>query len=262
MNSDGSVSLSATRSGDCYGLYFPDVAEAWIKPGGSIALWFDPHASVESLRHVVLDQILPRVLAQLGRLVLHASMATTAQGRTVVILGESGRGKSTLASAFDVGGGHMLTDDCVVINADEGKLRAVPSYAGTRLWADSLAQMYPHGHAQATPVAHYSEKLRLVPDRTSDRDPHAPRAVDAILVLQEPDDEEQILLVGQSPQQACMAIIGNAFQLDLGDLRHTHHLLGLAAELARDVPVMNLHYPRDYSLLPAVVARVDEHCGT
>lgn len=261
LDPDGSIAISAARMGDHYGLRFPGVAEAWVDSSGSIALWRHPQASIESLRHVLLDQILPRTLAQHGQLVLHGSMATNASGRTVVILGESGRGKSTLASAFELAGGRVLTDDCVVISRHAGRTRAVPSYAGLRLWSDSLVALYPLRQAQATPVAHYSSKLRLAHGSTSEMHHPAHHTLDAILVLQEPeDDQQQILLSRPSPQQGCMAIMGNTFQFDLGNLRHTHRLLGLAADVARQVPVLNLHYPRDYSLLPDVVARVDEHC--
>lgn len=262
LDDDGTIAISAVRMDDHYGLRFPDVAEAWVEPSGRMALWRHPQASVESLRHVLLDQVLPRVLAQRGQLVLHGSMATTAHGRTVVILGESGMGKSTLASAFELAGGCVLTDDCVVISHNAAKPRAVPSYAGLRLWSDSLAALYPLREAQATPVAHYSSKLRLAAAGTANAQTHASLALDAILVLQKSADDEQILLTSPSPQQACMAIIGNAFQFDLGNLRHAHQLLGLAAELARHVPVLSLRYPRDYSLLPNVVAQVNEHCKT
>lgn len=259
---DDNIIISAARIDDHYGLRFPDVAEAWIDPAGRIELWRDPQASIESLHHVLLDQILPRVLAQRGRLVLHGSMATTADGRTVVILGESGRGKSTLASAFDLAGGRVLTDDCVVVSLDEGKPRVVPSYAGLRLWPDSLVALYPGREAQATPVAHYSSKRRLAPAGRTDTQIPVSSTPDLILILQEPEDCAGIQLTRQSPQQACIAILGNAFLFDVGDLRHTHQLLGLAAGLASHVPVLTLQYPRDYSLLREVVTRVDEHCRT
>ena len=260
LDGHGNITISAARSGDHYGLRFPDVADAWVDPAGHIALWRDPQASIESLRHVLLDQILPRVLAQRGQLVLHGSMATTADGRTVVILGESGRGKSTLASAFELAGGRVLTDDCVVLSLNKEKPCAVPSYAGLRLWPDSLAALYPHRKAQATRVAHYSRKLRLASVDLPDTQIPLSATPDAILVLQAPVDGEEILLTRQSPQQACMAIHCNAFLFDVGNLRHTHQLLGLAARLASDVPVLTLQYPRDYAALQKVVAQLDEHC--
>jgi len=250
----GTVSLSGLRIGDQYGLNFPGVGQAWFGTSGDIALWHDPQASAESLRHVVLDQILPRLLAQRGLLVLHGSLAATPDGHHVVIIGNSGMGKSTLASAFALAGGAVLTDDCLAVDFDGDRVRAIPSYPGLRLWPDSLTAMFPSREAEATPMAHYSDKKRL-PSTPSATRPLAP-PIDAILVLQHADGSDVIELSPVSPQQACMALITNSFQLDLGDLRHTHKLLGLAADLARQIPVFTLRHPRDYAALPRVVEHI------
>jgi len=251
---DGAVSLSGLRIGDRYGLDFPGVAEAWFTIDGNIDLWRDPDASAESVRHVLLDQVFPRLIAQRGTLVLHGSVATTAEGRTVVILGDSGMGKSTLASGIALSGGQVLTDDCLLIAFDGEQALAVPSYAGLRLWPDSLMALFEERQGEATPMTHYSSKLRL-PSSTPASAGHAP-TIDAILVLQGDDQTGQTRLSSLTPQQACMAVITNAFQLDLGKLRHTHALLGLSARLARSVPVLAFAYPRDYARLPSVVADI------
>ena len=256
---DGTVSLSGLRIGDQYGLVFPGVAEAWFNLEGNIGLWCDPDASVESVRHILLDQVFPRLIAQRGSLVLHGSVATTAEARTVVILGDSGMGKSTLASGIALSGGQVLTDDCLLISFDGGQARAVSSYAGLRLWPDSLMALFEERQGEATPMTHYSSKLRLPSSTPASAGP-AP-AIDAVLVLQDDDNTGQVKLSPLSPQQACMALIGNAFQLDLGNLRHTHALLGLAARLARCVPVLALAYPRDYARLPGVVADIRATLG-
>ena len=256
-SSECHISLSGLRIGDRYGLIFPKVGEAWFGTGGDIALWREPEASAESLRHVLLDQVLPRLLAQRGHLVLHGSLAVTADARHVVVIGDSGMGKSTLASAFALAGGAVLTDDCLSVAFQGERPRAIPSYPGLRLWPDSLTALFPARKAEATPMTHYSDKQRLAPATAIAANAAPP--IDAILVLQHPETSDSIELSALSPHQACRALIGNAFQLDMGDLRHTHQLLGLAAELARRVPILVLRHPRDYNELPRVVEHICAH---
>lgn len=57
-----------------------------------------------------IRQLAPIASSALGHLVLHASSADL-DGRSVLFVGESGRGKSTLAAAFDRCGYRLLSDD-------------------------------------------------------------------------------------------------------------------------------------------------------
>jgi len=64
-------------------------------------------------------------------------------------------------------------------------------------------------------------------------------------------------ILDAAAQAACMALVGNAFQLDLGDHNNLRRLLAHAADAVRRVPVLTLAYPRDYALLPDVVRRIE-----
>src|SRR4249919_3720578 len=140
-DSRGAHAFRCVRAGDEFGFDFPGVAQAWVTPDRRITLWRRYDASIESLRHVLLDQILPRVLAQQGHLVLHGAAVQTQGGSTLLMLGDSGMGKSTLAAAFGQSGADVLSDDGVLITLSQGEthtVHAVPCYAGLRLWPDSL----------------------------------------------------------------------------------------------------------------------------
>ncbi len=249
-DANGGVTLSCARIDSDYFFRFPGVAEAKTSRAGGIQLWRDPAANFESLRHVLLDQILPRLLAQRGHLVLHGSAVRSADGRTMVMLGDSGQGKSTLAGAYALSGGRLLTDDCVVLDFANDRVRAVRSYPGLRLWPDSLTTLFAERSAESAPMAHYSDKRRLTVDA-----PGADRAaIDAILVLQRPPADGAIAIAPLPPQAACMALVRNSFQLDLGDHALVGQHLTLAAAASRQVPVLSLAYPRDYARLPDVIS--------
>src|SRR5206468_812619 len=58
------------------------------------------------------------LLRQLGRIQLHGAAATI-DGRTVVLLGDKGAGKSTLSVAIRRAGGTVLADDQLVLHVDD-----------------------------------------------------------------------------------------------------------------------------------------------
>jgi hypothetical protein len=116
-------------------------------------------ASDAALRHLLLDQVLPRVLCLRGLLVLHATALRAPGGRAVAFLGASGAGKSTLAASLVAAGWRLVADDALVIEDGEDGPTAVPTYPGLRLWPDTAAWL-ASGSKPADPMA---AKLRVDP---------------------------------------------------------------------------------------------------
>ena len=251
-DSRGDHAFRCFRVGDAYGFDFPTVAQAWVTPDNRIRLSRGFEASIESLRHVLLDQVLPRVLAQRGHAVLHGAAVRTREGRTLLMLGDSGMGKSTLAAAFACAGAEVLSDDGVLLDFAGAGVRVVPCYSGLRLWPDSLTTVLAERAAESTPMSHYNDKRRLMQPGAGD----TRHAIDAVLLLQRRSDAIVFAPVGA--QAACMALVANAFQLDLGDHGNLRRLLAHAADAVRRLPVLSLAYPRDYALLPDVVQRIED----
>src|SRR5262245_35532677 len=112
---EGSVSCSRGSPAG-YQLGFPGLAVFDIADDGrSIVGRTEGTLPLSTVEHLVVDQVLPRVLAQRGRLVLHAGCVVTARG-AVAFLGDSGAGKSTLCASFArAGDGLVLGDDGIVV---------------------------------------------------------------------------------------------------------------------------------------------------
>jgi hypothetical protein len=117
----------------------------------------------ETIHHLLLDHVLPRVLFLQGALVLHASVlarpAAGAGAVAVAFLGASGAGKSTLAASLVGAGWSLISDDALVLAPRAGGPGALPTYAWMRLWPD-VAERLAAG-AAAFRVAHDSDKLQF-----------------------------------------------------------------------------------------------------
>ena len=112
---DDQITISCGRIGDADLLRFPDLADFYIaRQGTAIECYPAAGTSGESIRHLLLDQVMPRSIAQQGAIVLHASVVLIG-GKAVAFLGDSGWGKSTLATSLHEKGYPLLTDDCVSI---------------------------------------------------------------------------------------------------------------------------------------------------
>ena len=97
---NGSIWLRFARSPDGYFLEFPGRAAFRVASDGR---WVDcfpePQVPEFSVRTLLLDQVLPLVMSRQGVPVFHGSAVDLGFG-AVAFVGQSGRGKSTLACFF------------------------------------------------------------------------------------------------------------------------------------------------------------------
>ena len=78
------------------------------------------------------------LLMQRRILPLHGS-AIAIDGKAYVFIGESGAGKSTIASSFMKKGYQLLSDDVIAVSLLDGdKPWVIPAYPQQKLWQDSL----------------------------------------------------------------------------------------------------------------------------
>lgn len=252
------VVLSLARQGSDYWLRVPGTADFLLQLDPCRVLVSPEAESPDpaTLEHQLVDQILPRLLAQKGELLVHAS-ALAIHERHALFLGPSGWGKSTLAGLLQLNGHSVLSDDCVQLNLVDTRLHALPTYPSLRLNADSLDALFP-GLTDTAPVAGYSEKRRVpvaLPDLAD-----SGVAVDALYLLADPaDNDGAIHLTPLRPAETCLALIKHSFRLDLGDRAASALQLERCSHIARTVPAFRLDYPRDYSQHAALVQAITQH---
>lgn len=230
-------------------LRLPRLADFWINAQGtSVEAWPAPGLDHEACHQLYLNNVMPMALSRQGKLVLHAS-AVEVEGRALVFVGVSGRGKSTLATAFARRGYPLIVDDGLVVEFVEGKPMAMPGDRSVRLWRDSEQLLAAHSADSGQPLG-YSEKRRI---GASDelRFCSQPRPIQAIFLLG--DDARATLDIRQlPPAQALIELIHYSFLLDVGIAERHGALMQAASRLAKTCGLALLDYTRDYEQLPQV----------
>jgi hypothetical protein len=250
---DGDLLLSCARRSEeggppQYLMRFPELAD-FVIIDNTIICHLHPECRDDSLRHLVLDQVIPRVWAHRGNLVIHASAVQMPNGQVAAFTGESGWGKSTLAAALQARGCRLLSDDSVSLGAVGGQVQLIPSYTGLRLNEDSIETLGLAGQGWAS-VSHYSSKQRLA---SAISENSKPLSLDALYVMAEPGDAETLSINALAGAELVATLIKRSFLLDINDSQCATRQMHAAAAVLRGLSkVFSLDYPRDYRQLPAI----------
>ena len=252
---NGEVWPSFARCAGGYLLRFPDLADFSVDVDGrEIVCVAEPETSPDTLRHLLLDQVLPLVLNLQGREVLHATAVLTPRG-VCAFTGPTGTGKSTLAASFLFAGYPVLSDDCLVLEENRELILATPAYPGLRLWEDALEVLCEDtGHS--FPVAHYTSKRRLTPVGHLGDFPTGPHPVARIYCLGRPaeseegDDLADPFIEHLSCREGFMELVVHIFRLDITDRRMLIRQFSFLERVVSRVPVRRFHLPNAFSSLP------------
>lgn len=252
------VVFSIARVNESYRLRFPRLADFLISPDDkTIVCESAVDTPPETVRHLFLDQVLPRVLGHRGHLIVHASSVQMRSGAGLAFVGQSGWGKSTLAASFMQDGAKFLGDDCLKLKMLEGKLIGVPAYPGARLWDDSIDALYPAG-IKTGQVSHYSNKRRIMAES---RRAVTQSEFKAVFFLQDPAESssEAISIQQLRGSSTTMELIRRSFLLDVESSSAAAVHFKLIGEMQSSSPLFfSLQYPRDYARLKDVRAAISE----
>ena len=220
----------------------------------------DDEESISLMRHLLLNQIVPRFLASNGALVLHASAVTLKNGKTAAFLGNSGFGKSTLACSFHNEGAQLIDDDCILIMPVGGRVAAIGGVPGVRLFPDSMNAVFSEtlGFDAYSP---YTDKQQKIFSESTSVENKEPALLDAVFLLNDPKLEEfagNPLVEEMSGSEAMMAMIYCAFSLDPSDKQMlTRNFAHIGNAIGDQLGTYRLSYPRDHKRLADVRAAVE-----
>jgi len=265
QGTNGDEVMGCGRHGQKYILRINGLASFNIDFNGrKISILPENNCPEYTLAHLLIDQVIPRILGHMGRVVLHASAVELPDGRAVAFAGVSGKGKSTLATAFFSSGYGLLSDDCLLLENHNGTVYAMASYPSLRLWADS-AQAVVEGdkvtNAGYSGMAHYTNKQQLLFD--GDAGPGEPRwiKINRLYLLDDNVagmDSIAIKISKAGGMASIMTLIESLFTLDVVSGEPVRRSFEAVRQVAGGLTVKRLAYPRDYGILPEVIAAVCE----
>jgi hypothetical protein len=241
--------LSAARNDEGYLLRFHDHADFVMdERGREIVCRYWRDGATATLRHLLIDQVLPLALNLRGAEAIHASAALV-DGGAVAFTGPTGSGKSTLAAELARAGHTVIADDCLALVDGGATFEVVPAYPGLRLWRDASRRL-ASGDRSAAPVADYTDKRRVDPD-TSFVDPTSRHPLRSVFVLDpEAGDPVTTTVAELHPREAAMMLIRSAFRFDVRDRAMLDRQLGFLTRVASAVPVRRVHASRNLDRLP------------
>jgi hypothetical protein len=184
--------------------------------GGERISWWREHKGVsdQDIRTFLLGSAVGALLIQRRMLVLHGN-ALEKDGQTIVCLGHSGVGKSTLAYALLLQGWRLLADDLVGLSPEGLVLPGIPRI---KLWHDA-ARSFGIDPASLPPIRQGMRKYVLKADERR-RAPH-PMPLRALYLIRRQrhlihksggkSEQEKITPVS-SQQQAALLLRNHAYR--------------------------------------------------
>jgi hypothetical protein len=245
--------LSVAKVQEGYLLQFEGLADFLVsRSGGDVSCVAGSEIPSETMRHLLVDQVIPMVLTLRGREALHASGVLTPQG-AVAFVGPTGSGKSTLAGSFLTAGDSLLSDDCLALGEHGGRIDAIPAYPGLRLWPDARAWLFGENGVRDA-VAHYTTKERVRVETEPGTYCAEPQALARVYLLASsaPPEEGRIEIQHLPARETFLVLIRSALRLDTTDRAALARQFRFLFRVVSEVPVRRLVFPRKLEVLHAV----------
>jgi hypothetical protein len=262
---DGRSWLSFARRPRGYLLRFPSLADFQIDADRHVIRCVpvggrhEVGPYTDTVRHLLLDQVLPLVIGGDDCLVLHASVVAI-DGGAVAFLAPAGHGKSTIAAELARRGFALVSDDCCFLRRRPrrrgagGAFDVVPSYPGVRLWPKTISHVLGATGALAR-VSHYSTKRRVSSGDSTlifSDGPVPLRRLYLIAPLADLKRARRLTVSARTPRDAALDILNFTFHLDVEHAPRVRETFELAADLAGSYGVRRLTFPWNLRKLRAV----------
>lgn len=214
---------------------FVDEVLAEVREDGSVI--FDRMLRADVEEHLLLDHVLPLVLARRREIVLHGAVLSLGK-RAAVLVGPSGAGKSTLTAFAEQQGWTVGGDDGVVLTLGES-VTVEPTYPMIRLTPEATELL---GVPPSQGVMGAGK--RRIPPRASPSVSAAPQALAVVAALTPTTAGSLAAFSALNGAAAHAALFGTTFHTELTDGPLLRHVMAGLGRIVEVTPVGRLSVPR------------------
>jgi len=247
-----SIGRPETRTGSFVLGETPGVATFLVRDGKEIIVAPAPTVDKFLLSTILLGPILAVLLRQRGLAVIHAS-AVVINGGAVAILGQSGWGKSTLATAFYKRGYGVITDDVMAVNVNGSRVKVLPGYPSIKLFPDSARFLECENSITHKLNSHSEKQAHSVESGF----PQGALPLRRMYIL---SSGENNAIEPLQLQETFVELVRNARAITfLNDAQMLNTHLKQCSRLATEVPTFRLKRQPTLASLPEVVKMIEGH---
>ncbi|EDL48944.1 HPr kinase/phosphorylase [Erythrobacter sp. SD-21] len=245
--SDGSVAV-----GESLRFAIKGIGGWQVEGGHTIRLHPGLTADLPELRLFTLGSAWGALGYQRGFAMWHGSAVEMA-GRTVLLCGDAGAGKSTMAAALCARGARLLADDLSRIEPGEEGARIYPSSARLKLGSEAIERF---GWQDAVLQRDYFRDEKFHCAAPQHRAGERAQELHAIISLEESDGLDLTRLNGAEALETAMR--ETMYRPEMLDaLGAWGHQGGLAAQIVAQCPVYRMRRPKDFTALDEVCALIE-----
>jgi hypothetical protein len=197
--------------------------------------------------HTHLGPSLSFAMINLGFEPLH-STTVVVDGSAVALMGDCGYGKSSLGASFVKAGYRLLTDDLLVVARDTAHFVAYPGAPRVKLYP-AIAKTIFGSRVTGLRLKPLTPKLIIPLDEQ--RSQRTPVPLKAIYVLRPPGARTapRVTIRRLSHRSAFIELVRNTFNMEVSHAGRLERQFALATNLATEIPVKSLSYPRELRML-------------
>ena len=225
-----------------------------IRHGSELAFSVLGDVSKELLAVSLLGAPLGIVFYQRGYIVIHGSCVVY-KGKTLLILGQSGAGKSSLALSLVQAGAHLVCDDLIIADVSSGTLSVLTGFPWVKVYLE-VAAVCGVAPGSLSPLAPELDKVRCNVVGWPIKEDLPPVA--AIYLPCWGDDFSVEKL---SEKLALLEIAQHTYNADPKTWypQETKEVFLNTAFLANTLGCYRLHRPHDLSTINEIVPVIDKH---
>ncbi len=251
---DNSPWLKVGKSDSTYILRFNTIEFIFIKSSKEVFYKAFKDCSQNEIEHIFFNQVLPLVLNSMGIEVLHASSILTSKG-AVAFVGDSGFGKSTIATSLISQGCKLLSDDAVPLVLKDNQVFTSNGPRKMNLWPRA-------GKLLNIDLKNNELKKSYI---TLNENQHAlgNHPLKHIYFLKPSTERNEIAFMPISGQEAIISLVKAAQRLDINDKAMLTRQIQTLSKVANLVETKNLHYPINNSdptkISSAILSQIETH---